>query len=401
MVLAVAVSLTAVVAGVLGRPVSAAVPLQLGWVLSPAANTVTIRVTAADGTAGQQVLARSRVAVSEDGGAAAGHWSAAGPDLQVPVTAGRPATLLVQLTGPDPLTQTVTVNVPAAPKIVASGASDGRWLMYTATPLEAGPAQELCGTEPVTLVAPTQLAVTEGATACTGSLALTAQNGEKATVPVTIPARPATVKAAVLASDKLYCFASAAGRAIYITIDDGWTPSDEVLDLMHQAYLPITAFLIADAAKENLGYWRDFVAAGGLAGDHTVSHPDLTKITLTAATTQWGQDRTDLGGWLGRTPVMGRPPYGSFNPKVEKAAGQGGLSALAGWSATMSGNTIRTWDGKPLSPGEIVLLHWVPGLGQQLTVLLAQIRSLDLNPEPLTVASFAGIAPQTKTLSGD
>jgi peptidoglycan/xylan/chitin deacetylase (PgdA/CDA1 family) len=53
---------------------------------------------------------------------------------------------------------------------------------------------------------------------------------------------------------RLYCFARSAGRAIYITIDDGWTPSAEVLDLMHQTYLPITAFLIANAARQNLSY---------------------------------------------------------------------------------------------------------------------------------------------------
>jgi hypothetical protein len=77
---------------------------------------------------------------------------------------------------------------------------------------------------------------------------------------------------------RLYCFARPAGRAIYITIDDGWTPSAAVLALMHTTYLPITAFLIADAAREHLSYWRAFAAAGGLIGDHTVSHPDLTKL---------------------------------------------------------------------------------------------------------------------------
>ena len=75
---------------------------------------------------------------------------------------------------------------------------------------------------------------------------------------------------------------------------------------MHQNYLPITAFLIADAAKENLSYWKAFVAAGGIIGDHTVSHPNPTKVTLAQATAQWGQDRTDLGRWLGQTP--GSPP---------------------------------------------------------------------------------------------
>jgi hypothetical protein len=67
----------------------------------------------------------------------------------------------------------------------------------------------------------------------------------------------------------------------------------------------------------------------------------------------------------------------------------------------MSGNRIETWNGKPLSPGEIVILHWVPGLGHQFAALLAAIRALHLNPTPLTPASFAGIAPQQHSLSGD
>jgi peptidoglycan/xylan/chitin deacetylase (PgdA/CDA1 family) len=399
-VLAVAATLTAALVACLGRPGPAPLPLRLGWVLSPAANTVTMQVTAPAGTAGQQVLARSRMAVTERGaGTAGGHWSAAGSVLTVPVPAGIQVSLLVQLTGPQQLSQTVIVSAPAAPRITSSGASDGRWLMYTSTPLQAGPAQELCGDEPAEMVAPTQLAVTEGATACTGSLRLTARSGEQATVPVTIPAR-AQVTAKTVPSAALYCFASSAGRAVYITIDDGWTPSAEVLDLMHQTYLPITAFLIAHAAQQNLGYWREFTAAGGLIGDHTVSHPYLTKLTLTAATAQWAQDRTDLGRWLGQTPAIGRPPYGAFNATVEKAAGHGGLSALAGWSATMSGDSVQTWNGKPLSPGEIVILHWDPGLGAQLSALLAVIRARHLNPQPLTLASFTGIVPQQKTLSG-
>lgn len=408
-VLAVAVSLTAAVAAWLGRPGPAPVPLQLSWTLSPAANTVAIRVTSTAGTAGQQVLARSQVAVTEEGagpangpanGQANGHWSAAGAAVTVPVTAGTRVTLLVRLTGPQPLSRTVTVSAPAAPQITSSGASDGRWLMYTSTPLQTGSAQVLCGTETVTMVASTQLAVTEGAAACTGTLRLTAQNGEQATVPVTIPPR-VQVTAKTVPSAPLYCFGSSAGRAVYITIDDGWAPSAEVLDLMHQTYLPITAFLIAKAAQENLGYWREFTAAGGLIGDHTISHPYLTRLTITGATTQWSQARTDLGRWLGQTPAIGRPPYGAFNAAVEKAAGSGGLTALAGWSATMSGDSVQTWDAKPLSPGEIVILHWDPGLGGQLAALLAVIRTQHLNPEPLTLASFSGITPQRKTLSGD
>jgi peptidoglycan/xylan/chitin deacetylase (PgdA/CDA1 family) len=238
------------------------------------------------------------------------------------------------------------------------------------------------------------VAVAESARACPARLRLTGQDGEQLAVPLTVPARSkARIPAVPVA--RLYCFARSAGRAIYITIDDGWTPSAEVLDLMHQTYLPITAFLIARAARQNLSYWKAFVAAGGMIGDHTVSHPYLTRLTLGQATSQWGQDRTLLGRWLGQTPAVGRPPYGAFDPAVEVAAARGGLTALAGWSATMSGDRVQTWNGKPLSPGEIVILHWVPGLGHQLTALLAAIRARHLNPTPLTPAGFAVLAVAT------
>jgi peptidoglycan/xylan/chitin deacetylase (PgdA/CDA1 family) len=201
--------------------------------------------------------------------------------------------------------------------------------------------------------------------------------------------------------DPLYCFASPAGSAVYITIDDGWTPSGEVLAIMHRTHVPVTAFLIQKAAQENLGYWRAFAAAGGVIADHTFSHPNLTKLPLRQATAQWAKDRAALGRWLGQTPDLGRPPYGAFNRRVEVAAARGRLLALAGWSATMSGDTIQTWDGKPLRAGEIVILHWVPGLGGQFAALLAQISALHLHPAPLTLASFAGIASQRHFLSGD
>ena len=399
MVLAL-VELVTLVAGCLSRPAAALVPLHLGWAFSPVSDTVTIRVTSPAGTTGRRMLAQSQLAVSEPADGHTGRWSAGGGTIRVPVPAGGRTTLLVRLTGPQPLTRTVTVTTPPPLRVVASGASSGRWLVYTSGPLRPGSPQPLCGTDKVSFVAPSQVAVTESARACPARLRLTGQDGEQLAVPLTVPARStATIPAVSVA--RLYCFARSAGRAIYITVDDGWTPSAEVLDLMHQTYLPITAFLIANAARQNLSYWKAFVAAGGMIGDHTVSHPYLTRLTRHQATAQWGQDRTLLGGWLGQTPAVGRPPYGAYDHAVEVAAARGGLTALAGWSATMSGDRIETWNGKPLSPGEIVILHWVPGLGHQLTALLAAIRAGHLNPTPLTPASFAGIAPQRHSLSGD
>ena len=158
MVLAAVLSLVAVIAGCLSRSGPAPVPLRVAWAFSPASNTVTIRVTPQAGTAGRQVLAQSRLAVSENRNGHTERWSAAGGTVQVPVPAGGHTSLLVQLTGPQPLTTTLTVSVPP-PRIVASGAGTGRWLVYTSGPLRPGPPQVLCGTDQVRFVASTQLSV--------------------------------------------------------------------------------------------------------------------------------------------------------------------------------------------------------------------------------------------------
>ncbi len=389
--------LVTLLAAVLSAPGPAPIPLGLAWAFSPASNTVTVHLTHPAATP-VQLLADSRLAVSDNASGPSRHWSAAGGMVRVPVPPGRRTSLLIRLTGPQSLTETVTVTAPPLLLIIGSRRGSGRWLVDMSSPLRAPSDPVLCGDDQVSITAAAQVAVYEGGTACRARLRLTAQDGEQAVVPVTIPALPRSMRPAVA---QLYCFASPAGGAVYITIDDGWTPSAEVLALMRQTRVPVTAFLIQQAAQQDLSYWRAFVAAGGLIGDHTFSHPFLTKLSLRKATTQWARARTALARWLGQTPDLGRPPYGAFNRKVEVAAARGRLLALAGWSATMSGDTIQTWDGQPLRAGEIVILHWVPGLGGQFAALLVAIRALHLHPAPLTLASLAGIAPQRRSLSGD
>jgi peptidoglycan/xylan/chitin deacetylase (PgdA/CDA1 family) len=218
---------------------------------------------------------------------------------------------------------------------------------------------------------------------------LTAVNGERAVVPVDIPALPAV---------PLYNTASPAGQAIYITVDAGSPPSPQLLNLMRRAHVPVTAFLTEQVTQRNLLYWRAFTGAGGTIGNYTVSAPDLTKLTLSQAVAQWGRAQGAFGRWFGQAPRIGRPPSGAINRTVQAAAYQGGLRALVGWSALVNRNRIRTWNGKGLKPGEIVLLRWSPGLGRQLNTLLAAIQSRHLHPRPLTLASFAGI-PQAHSVA--
>ena len=363
----------------------------LTWSVSAASNTVTIRLTPGSGSTASDVMARSRIVVSEQG--EEHRWRAAPGrgKLRVPAPPGRQTQLSVQVLGPEPIARTLTVALP--PRLIATvRRTSGGLLIRASSPLRQQRFSPLCGSDRIGFAAPTRITVTKSPAACRAPLRLTARNGERATVHVSVSALPET---------PFYAFASPAGRAIYITVDDGWTPSPQVLVTMEKTHLPVTAFLIEQAAQRDLVYWRAFTQAGGTIGDHTVSHPDLTKLSLSQATLQWAQARLALGRSLGKTPVMGRPPYGAIDPAVAAAAYRAGLKALVGWSATATSAGIHTWNGKKLEPGEIVLLHWVPGLSQQMTKLLAAIHARHLHPMPLTPASFAGIAPQRRSLGGD
>jgi len=364
----------------------------VAWTLSAASNTVTIRLTPGSGPLGREILARSRIVVSEDGKSRLNKGAPGRGMVRVPVPPGVRTQLSVRVTGPMPVAQALAVTVPPRLRVTMLRRTPGGLLIRTSDPLRRQPLKPLCGADRITIPAPAEVIVAKSPAGCRARLRLTARDGEQASVRVTVSALPET---------PLYSFASPAGRAIYITVDDGWTPSSQVLAAMRRTHLPVTAFLIEQAAQRNLAYWRAFAGAGGTIADHTVSHADLTKLSLSQATFQWARARVALGRWLGKAPVMGRPPYGAFDRTVAAAAYRGGLTTLVGWSATVSSAGISTWNDKRLEPGEIVLLHWTPGLGRQLTKLLAVIHAQHLHPMPLTPASFAGIAPQWHSLGGD
>jgi peptidoglycan/xylan/chitin deacetylase (PgdA/CDA1 family) len=353
---------------------------------------VTIRLTRGTGPAARQILAHSQVVVARDGKPDPSSGPLGGGKVRIAVPPGKQSQLVVLVKGPQPSRRTLTVTVPPPLRVVASHSDPAGLLVRASSPLRRLPRGPLCGADKISFPSSSEEAVAKSPSRCRARLRLTAADGEQAVLRVTVPSLPEI---------PLYSFASPAGRAIYITVDDGWTPSREVLNIMRRTHLPVTAFLIQEAAQENLPYWRAFVAAGGTVGDHTVSHPNMTKLSLGRATVQWGQARLVLGKWLGHTPVMGRPPYGAFDPTVEAAAYRGGLKVLVGWSATVTSDGIQTWNGQRLEAGEIVLLHWIPGLGQQMAELVKAIRALHLNPTQLTPASFAGQTPQTHSLSGD
>lgn len=176
---------------------------------------------------------------------------------------------------------------------------------------------------------------------------------------------------------------------VYITIDDGWYPSEEVLKLMKQYHIPITTFLIEQAAQKQPAFWHEFVKAGGHIEDHTVDHPYLTHLSLAEDKSQISQP-IDYFREYGSPLDELRPPYGDFNSEVGQAAWNSGIKYIVMWNAEMENSILSTRSNRGLKAGDIILLHWVPGLGQELVKLLNIIQKQNL-----------GIADLTQALNGD
>ena len=357
-----------------GRP-------HLTWRFQVADNRLTLRLAPGGGPLAGWLLSHSSLAVE-------GHQ---GQKVMLSLHPGSRDRLAPVVRSIWATTMRITVRVPQAPALLSTSFSP-----HTVTlsfSMAVSPRNAPCGL-PEQAPWVTTLVFPRGSSPCLGTLDVGARSGERARMVISIPALgpppPPPRPLSSSAPAPVVSFGPPGGGAFYITIDDGVYPDPGVLTLTEDRHVPITAFLISNVAAEHLDYWRSFLAAGGDIEDHTVSHPNLTRLSEAAAETQWAGAGQAFKTWFGRAPSLGRPPYGVVNAGVQVAASQAGLRDVVLWSASMYNGQLSTYDHRPLRAGEIVILHWIPGLYQSLVQLLAIASAQGLHPAPLA-ASLAAL----------
>jgi peptidoglycan/xylan/chitin deacetylase (PgdA/CDA1 family) len=168
---------------------------------------------------------------------------------------------------------------------------------------------------------------------------------------------------------------------VFITIDDGYFPEQGAYNFLKSNKISTTSFIIKDAMDEHLGFWKAYAKIGNLE-DHTVSHPNLTAISYAADVYQIEGQRNAIKALTGVTPYMLRPPYGDLDAQVVAAAHQSGMRYIVMWSAVLKYNAngvytsdppLETWNGGPLRSGEIIIVHWNPGVTGALKALYKDI----------------------------
>jgi peptidoglycan/xylan/chitin deacetylase (PgdA/CDA1 family) len=195
-------------------------------------------------------------------------------------------------------------------------------------------------------------------------------------------------------------------KVVFLTIDDGWEHDPQLVDIVRSRRVPIMTFLTDQAAKGAYQYFWALKQAGSPIEDHTISHPNMPFLPLAEQRRQICQSADIIARQYGRRPRLFRPPFGSYNQLTRQAARDCGIQALLIWTAEFYNGTrspaggynafIRADGGTGFRPGDIVLMHFRPGVGRDFATILDWIHRQGYRPAPLQdylPISMGGTAP--------
>jgi len=135
---------------------------------------------------------------------------------------------------------------------------------------------------------------------------------------------------------------------IAMTFDDG--PSAEntprLLEMLKQRNIKATFFLIGQNVASNPDLVRRILAEGHEIGNHSWTHPQLSKLSDDRVTAEITQTQDAIKDASGFTPTLLRPPYGAITPRQRE------------WIESRFGLNIILWSVDPFDwkrPGASVI----------------------------------------------
>jgi peptidoglycan/xylan/chitin deacetylase (PgdA/CDA1 family) len=169
-------------------------------------------------------------------------------------------------------------------------------------------------------------------------------------------------------------------KVVFITIDDGWQKDRDFLRLVKDRKIPITVFLMNDAAKEDYGYFRRLQQAGALIEDHSMTHPVMTRLSYARQKYQICETADIYAEQYGTRPTLFRAPYGASDTTTRRAARDCGIKAIFLWRETSEHGDLAYQTAGGLHPGDIILVHFKPHMAHDFRTLLHRIRKQGYRP---------------------
>jgi peptidoglycan/xylan/chitin deacetylase (PgdA/CDA1 family) len=123
-----------------------------------------------------------------------------------------------------------------------------------------------------------------------------------------------------------------------MTFDDGPSAKDtpRLLDMLKERHIHATFFFVGQNVAENPEIVKRIVAEGHDIGNHSWSHPQLSKMNDEAVRNELQKTEDAIVAACGQKPKLMRPPYGAFTARQRA------------WCNGNWGYKIILWDVDPL-----------------------------------------------------
>jgi peptidoglycan/xylan/chitin deacetylase (PgdA/CDA1 family) len=174
-----------------------------------------------------------------------------------------------------------------------------------------------------------------------------------------------------------------------LTYDDGpdarTTP--QLLAILAEKNAQATFFMTGSNAAANPSTAKQVAEAGHAIGNHTFSHPNLTKLSPPAVRKEIERTDAAIAAATGSIPPMMRPPYGAADAAVQAAVGKPlmiwAVDSLDWQSKNPAAFVPKVL--KEITPGAMVLMHDVQPTtiaGQQELITALQRQGYQLVSVP-------------------
>jgi peptidoglycan-N-acetylglucosamine deacetylase len=181
-------------------------------------------------------------------------------------------------------------------------------------------------------------------------------------------------------------------KCVALTFDDGPGPyTAQVLAELRSLHVRATFFVIGRNAKQSPEMVRALRAAGMVVGNHSWSHPRMTKLSLAKQRTQIRRTQALLEATIGQRPRFFRPPMWAWNRTTARAVAEEGMVGVLfsvdtrDWSKP--GVTAIVRQALTAHAGQIIALHDAGGDREQtvqaLPLIVKGLRARGLEPVTL------------------
>lgn len=175
---------------------------------------------------------------------------------------------------------------------------------------------------------------------------------------------PSRARTRTLVRREPFLRVSGMGRAMVLTFDDGpdrrYTP--DILRTLRRYDVRAMFFVCGVMASAHKDLLREMADDGHVVGNHTWSHPLLTKLSRSAIRSQMERTSEVIEEAYGEAPRWFRAPYGAWNRSVFRIGADLGMEPLAWTLDTLDWRspgtrTITDRVESQAGPGVVVLSH--------------------------------------------